>query len=79
MLFNQQRWAEAQQAFFDAHRLDSDNADYAYNLAVSLDRLAQSAAALGFYRRALELSDRGYASFGADEVMRRIESISEGG
>ena len=72
----QQRWAEAQQAFFDAYRLESDNADYAYNLAVSLDRLVQTSSALDFYRVALDLADRSYASFATEAVLERIRSIT---
>src|SRR5690606_26018301 len=40
----QSRWPEAQQAFFEAWRLQSDNPDYAYNLAVSLDQIGQARA-----------------------------------
>ena len=42
----QGRWADAQQAHFAAMRLDPDNADYVFNLAVSLDRMGQEQAAL---------------------------------
>ena len=71
----QARWPEAQQAYFDAFRLDSTNADYAFNLAVSLDRINQPAAALTYYRRALELAERGQASFETQAVLRRISSL----
>ncbi|MGB8410358.1 MAG: hypothetical protein WCE58_10690, partial [Gallionella sp.] len=37
----QARWGEAQQAYFNAYRLEPDNAELAFNLAVSLDRLGQ--------------------------------------
>ena len=73
---DQARWAEAQAAFFDAHRLDNDNADYAFNLAVSLDRLIQRGAALDYYRLALELADRGVAGFRTDAVLRRIQTMT---
>lgn len=49
------RWADAQQAYFDAARLDAANADYAFNLAVSLERLGQGRAALPHYQQALAL------------------------
>lgn len=74
----QQRWPEAQQAFFDAHRLDSTNPDYAFNLAVALDQLTQPASALDFYRRALELSDSQFASFQPELVLARIQTLSSG-
>ena len=50
---DQQRWSEAQSAYFEAYRAAPGNADYAYNLAVSLDQLRQYAAALSYYERAL--------------------------
>lgn len=49
----QGRWREAQAAYFDAWRGAPDNADYAYNLAVSLDQLREHAAALTYYEKAL--------------------------
>ena len=52
----QGRWPDAQMAFFDAVRNEPANADYAYNLAVSLDQLGQSAPATAYYQRALELA-----------------------
>ena len=71
----QSRWPEAQQSWFDAHRFDRGNADYAYNLAVSLDHLAQARSALGLYREALVLSRRRPASFDDAAVRRRIRDL----
>lgn len=64
------RWVEAQQAYFEAYRLQADNADYLYNLAVSLDQLKQSKLALGYYQQALAARQAG--QFNADVVQRRI-------
>ncbi|MBK9131187.1 MAG: tetratricopeptide repeat protein [Gammaproteobacteria bacterium] len=75
----QGRWPEAQQAFFDAYRYDSVRADYAFNLAVALDRLGQRGAAIGYYRRALELSRSGASSFNTDDVERRIDTLTTPG
>ena len=75
----QSRWPEAQSAFFQAFRTDPDNADYVYNLAVSLDHLTQETAALKFYRAALELADSHYAGFESSAVLRRIQTLSERG
>lgn len=72
----QGRWAEAQQAFFDAYRHDAENADYAFNLAVSLDRLGQRTAAMDYYRRAVDLVRAGTAGFDAAAALRRIETLS---
>jgi tetratricopeptide (TPR) repeat protein len=74
----QQRWSEAQQSFFDAHRLETSNADYVFNLAVALDQLTQPRTALDFYRRALELADDGYASFQSELVLARIQTLTNG-
>ncbi|HEX9583395.1 MAG TPA: tetratricopeptide repeat protein [Gammaproteobacteria bacterium] len=75
----QQRWPEAQQAYFDAYRLDQDNADYAFNLAVSLDRLGQGTTALSFYRRALDLAEGAQASFEPQTVLKRISTLAAAG
>jgi len=50
---DQQRWNDAQTAYFEAYRGAPDNADYAFNLAVSLDQLRQYPAALTYYQKAL--------------------------
>lgn len=50
---DQQRWRDAQAAYFEAWRGAPDNADYAFNLAVSLDQLRQYPAALTYYQKAL--------------------------
>lgn len=72
----QQRWPEAQQAFFEAHRTDSSNPDYALNLAVSLDRIGQRQAALDYYNTALRLGEQRPAGFDPAAVLARIQSLS---
>lgn len=49
----QKRWNDAQAAYFEAYRNAPDNADYAFNLAVSLDQLRQFSAARTYYEKAL--------------------------
>lgn len=49
------QWPQAQQAYFEAHRLDAANPEHAFNLAVSLDQLGKSALALQYYRQTLSL------------------------
>ena len=71
----QSRWAEAQQSYFDACRFDRGNADYAYNLAVSLDHLSRHESALGFYREALALARSRPASFETAAVLARIREL----
>ena len=71
----QSRWPEAQRSYLDAYRFDRENADYAYNLAVSLDHLARRESALGFYREALALARSRPAGFEAVAVLARIREI----
>jgi len=73
---SQSRWAEAQQAFFDAYRFDSTNPDYALNLAIALDRLGQIESALDYYNTALNLSAGKQVVFNEAKVLARIETIS---
>ena len=62
-LAQQGRWSEAQQEYFKAFAAEPDNADFAYNLAVSLDHLRQPKLALEYYQRAVALSAKRGASF----------------
>ncbi len=74
----QSRWPEAQQAYFNAYRFDSANADYAYNLAVSLDHRSRRGSALDFYREALVLSRSAPAGFDTSAVRVRIRELDAG-
>ena len=74
---SQSRWSEAQNAYFNAYSLYSQNADYAYNLAVGLDHLSQSAAAKKYYHRALQLSAVGGGGFDPATVTRRIQTLDD--
>ena len=74
---DQQMWSQAQQAFFQAHHLEPDNADYAYNLAVSLDHLRQPKLALNFYRRAEQLaSSQARGNFNLSHARERIGTLA---
>jgi Tfp pilus assembly protein PilF len=73
----QSRWAEAQGAYFKAYSVDPENADYAFNLAVSLDHLRQSKLALEFYQRALALTERRAASFPPSRARARVQELRE--
>ena len=72
----QSRWADAQQAFFEAYRLQSNNPDYVYNLAVSLDQIGQTRTALDYYHKALELADESQINFNSASVMTRINTLA---
>jgi Tfp pilus assembly protein PilF len=71
-----QRWPEAQQAYFNAYNLQPDSADYALNLAVSLDHMGQGKAAAQYYQRALQLSsDSPNAGFDRKQVQQRLDAL----
>lgn len=70
------KWPEAQAEYFKAWQGNSDNADYIYNLAVSLDQLGKSNQALRFYKESLAYANNKNISFSKVEVEKRIEQIS---
>ena len=71
----QLRWSEAQQSYFLAYSNAPTNADYAFNLAVSLDRLGQNKLALDYYQRALGMSQNGPHNFTSQAVQSRIKEL----
>ncbi|MCY4283275.1 MAG: tetratricopeptide repeat protein [Gammaproteobacteria bacterium] len=71
----QARWPEARQAFAAAHRMDPTHPGYAMNLAISLDRMGQRAAALKYYRTTLTLVEQGNSSLALRPIMQRIQSL----
>ena len=73
VLARQLRWGEAQQAFFRAYSLAPDKALYAYNLAVSLDRMHQPDAALPYYEKASQLAKG--ATLDLSAIERRIREL----
>lgn len=70
------QWPEAQAEYFKAWQGDASNADYAYNLAVSLDQLGKAKQALQFYKESLLLSHNKNISFSKVQVEKRIQQIS---
>ncbi len=75
-LAQQGRWAEAQAAYFKAFAADPENADFAFNLAVSLDHLRQSKPALDYYRRAIALAEKRSASFDVAAARNRVAQLA---
>ncbi len=69
----QGRWPEAQQSYFRAYTAAPDNPDYAFNLAVGLDRLNQGRLAITYYQKALALN--GTAGFDRAAVQRRLQEL----
>jgi len=73
----QLRWAEAQQSFFRALSIDPANADYAFNLAVSLDHLKKNELATKYYREALVLADKGPVGFKEAQIIERLKELTK--
>ena len=73
----QERWTEAQQAYFEAFRIDPVNPDYLFNLAVSLDQLRQPKLALDYYRKAEGVAmAKGGGQFDRNTIAKRIRELS---
>ncbi len=70
-------WRRAQRRYFEAFRLDPDQPDYAYDLAVSLDHLGKYRLAAGFYRKALQLARVRRPRFDPAVVSRRLAQLEE--
>lgn len=71
----QGRWSEAQQSYFRAFSGEPDNADYLYNLAVSLDHLRQATLAAQYYRQALAAAEARGAAFERAPVEARLRQL----
>lgn len=76
LLAGQQRWSEAQQAFFAAHSAAPDNPDALYNLAVALDRLHRPPLAARYYRLALDAAHERPAGFDTRLAQARLEALA---
>ncbi|MEO1766673.1 tetratricopeptide repeat protein [Thiobacter aerophilum] len=77
LLAAQGRWHEAQQAYFEAQRLEPEVADYAFNLAVSLEHLGEARLAAEYYRRALRLAQQqGSAHFDPATTQAHLRQLS---
>ena len=72
----QSRWGEAQQAYANAYRLEPDNAELAFNLAVSLDRLGKKELAAQHYQRALQLDPSHSAGFDHAQIEQRVQQLT---
>lgn len=71
----QSRWGDAQQAYFNAFRLEPSNARFAFNLATSLDHLGQGKLAAQNYRLALQLDTTGNAGFDRVQTEQRMKQL----
>jgi thioredoxin-like negative regulator of GroEL len=73
----QEKWKAAQQYYFSAWQHDADNANYLYNLAVSMDQLGKRQQAITFYESSLQKANNKQISFSRESVQKRINELSE--
>jgi tetratricopeptide (TPR) repeat protein len=73
----QNRWQEAQGYYFKALENNPGDPNYAYNLAVSLEHIAQPLAAVSYYRRALNNINNNLATFNQEIVNQRVEILTK--
>lgn len=71
----QGRWNEAQQAYFSAYAADSENPDYLFNLAISLEQVRQPKLALQYYQSALAASASRPAAFDKKMAGDRVRDL----
>lgn len=71
---DQGRWSDAELAYFEAYQREPGNADYAFNLAVSLDHLKQADAAVRYYETALKLAGSS-TRFDRAQALKRVELL----
>ena len=74
---DQSDWGEAQQSYFNAHTLEPANAQYTYNLAVSLDHLGQRKLAVQYYQQALQLDVSGHSGFDPKQAQQRLDELTQ--
>jgi tetratricopeptide (TPR) repeat protein len=72
----QLRWGDAQQAYFNAVNREMENAQFNFNLAVSLDHLGQNQLSAQYYQRALQLDQTGAASFNHAAAQQRLQKLA---
>jgi Tfp pilus assembly protein PilF len=70
------RWADAQDEYFKAYIADRNNPDIIYNLAVSLDKIGQHAAALQYYNEAMGAAQHAPSTFNKLAAQTRSKVLS---
>ncbi len=76
LYMQRQHWDMAKDAYFEAYRYADQNPNYAFDLAVSLEKLDQSDAALRYYKIARGLAVDGQeVSFSLATVENRIQLL----
>ncbi|MBU1972498.1 MAG: tetratricopeptide repeat protein [Gammaproteobacteria bacterium] len=73
----QNRWNEAQQAYFKAFSVEPEHPDYVFNLAVSLDHMRQPRLAAQYYNQALAAAGQRPAGFDKAQVAIRLRELQQ--
>jgi tetratricopeptide (TPR) repeat protein len=76
LYFDQNRFGEAERAFARAASLEPEQPDYAYNWALSLDRLSRTKEAARQYVTALNLANQASAVFSRDLARSRVRVLT---
>jgi Flp pilus assembly protein TadD len=71
----QSRWPDARHEFLAAHQLNPANADYSYNLAVSMEKLGDYAAARDYYETALATADDA-SNIDTDAISAHLDELA---
>ncbi|MGA7178192.1 MAG: tetratricopeptide repeat protein [Thiobacillaceae bacterium] len=71
---DQKRWSDGESAYYEAYKRDPANADYAFNLAISLDHLHQNEAAIRHYEAAIRLAGPD-SQFNRSQAEARIQQL----
>lgn len=71
----QSRWGEANQSYTNAYKRNPEDAQLAYNLAISLDHLGQGARALPYYQRVLQLDQSTASGINREQVQQRVNEL----
>ena len=72
----QSGWGDAQQYYFNAHSLEPSNAQFTFNLAVSLDHLGQRKLAAQYYQQALQLDASSNSGFDHTQAQQRLNELT---
>jgi Flp pilus assembly protein TadD len=76
LYFDQSRFGEAERAFSRAASIAPDQPDYAYNLALALDKLGRAREAARQYVVALNLANQSNAIFSRDLARARLKILT---
>lgn len=76
LYYDQSRFGEAERAFSRAASIEPDQPDYAYNLALALDRLGRAREAARQYVTALNLANQTNAVFSRDLARARLKILT---